>query len=207
METDSRQAHWETTYTSKGEGNVSWFQGSPQPSLALIEKAGASPSSAIVDVGGGASRLADSLLERGFQNLTVLDLSAAALALAQARLGRDAARVQWVVADATTWQPPQVYDIWHDRAAFHFLVEDADRAAYVSRLRRSLNPGGHAIIATFALDGPEKCSGLPVMRYDEGRLSQTLGSAFQALSTQRHEHTTPWGATQAYQFSLYRHAS
>ena len=207
MDTDRRQEHWQATYTAKGEHDLSWFQATPQPSLGLIEQAGPTPFSAIVDIGGGASNLVDSLLEQGFHDITVLDLSLAALVAARTRLGTKAESVRWIVADVTTWEPPQTYDVWHDRATFHFLVNEADRAAYLAHLTQYLKPGGHAIIATFAPDGPEKCSGLPVRRYDADSLSQTLGPAFQRVSTQRHAHTTPWGAQQAFQFSVFRRAS
>ena len=205
----SRQAHWENVYTTKGEAEVSWFQQSPAPSLDLIVQAGATRESAIIDIGGGASRLVDNLVEQGFEDVTVLDLSAAALAAARSRLeghfGGSAQKARWIVADATTWEPARVYDIWHDRAAFHFLTDPADRAAYIDRLRRGLRIGGHAIIATFALDGPEKCSGLPVARYDGASLGGTLGPAFELIHTERHQHSTPWEARQNFQFSVFRH--
>ena len=202
----SRQAHWENVYTTKGEHEVSWFQQSPAPSLELIAQAGAVSGSAIIDIGGGASRLVDHLVEQGFEDVTVLDLSVAALKAAKARLGARADRVHWLVEDATIWQPARQYDIWHDRAAFHFLTDTADRAAYIERLTRGLKAGGHAIIATFALDGPEKCSGLPVARYDGASLARTLGAAFRLLHTQRREHATPWDSRQIFQFSVFRRA-
>jgi SAM-dependent methyltransferase len=204
MEDAGRQAHWENVYTTKRENEVSWFQQSPAPSLELIVRAGAVSNSAIIDIGGGASRLVDKLVEQGFEDVTVLDLSGAALAAARRRLGTGAERVNWIVADATTWEPVKPYDIWHDRAAFHFLTEASDRAAYVARLGRGLKIGGHAIIATFALDGPEKCSGLPVARYDSASLGQTLGTMFKLIHTQRHEHATPWYSRQIFQFSIFR---
>ena len=204
MEGEGRQSHWENVYTSKGENEVSWFQENPAPSLALIAEIGAAPASAIIDIGGGASRLVDHLIERGFQDVTVLDLSAAALEAAKARLGERASRAHWLVADATTWQPSRMLRFWHDRAAFHFLTEESDRAAYIERLRQALKIGGHAIIATFALDGPEKCSGLPVERYDAARLGQTLGSGFKLLRSQRNDHATPWGSHQRFQFSVFQ---
>jgi SAM-dependent methyltransferase len=203
----SRQAHWENVYATKGENEVSWFQQSPAPSLDLIVQAGAVRNSAIIDIGGGASRLVDHLVEQGFEDVTVLDLSDAALTAAKARLGAPADRVQWLVADATIWEPAKRYDIWHDRAAFHFLTDANDRAAYVARLTRGLKAGGHAIIATFALDGPEKCSGLPVARYDSASLGRTLGTTFKLVHTQRHEHATPWGSRQVFQFSVFRRES
>jgi len=204
MGDSGRQAHWENVYTTKSENEVSWFQQSPAPSLELIVQAGAVSTSAIIDIGGGASRLVDNLIAQGFEDVTVLDLSGAALAAAKNRLGVDAGRVSWIVADATTWEPARVYDIWHDRAAFHFLTDPSDRAAYIARLKRGLKIGGHAIIATFALDGPEKCSGLPVARYDSASLGRTLGAMFKLVHTQRHEHATPWGSRQLFQFSVFR---
>ncbi|WP_425905470.1 class I SAM-dependent methyltransferase [Nitrobacter sp. TKz-YC02] len=206
MQSASRQAHWENVYTKKGENEVSWFQESPAQSVELIAELGASPDAAIVDIGGGASRLVDSLVAKGFRAVTVLDLSESALKTAQARLGQDSALVRWLVADVTTWEPTQEYDVWHDRAAFHFLTEDKDRVAYVARLRRALKVGGHVIIATFALDGPEKCSGLPVVRYDAESLGQVLGTEFRLVHTLRHEHATPWGSQQFFQFSVFQRA-
>ncbi|MEH2608380.1 class I SAM-dependent methyltransferase [Bradyrhizobium sp. AZCC 1693] len=204
----SRRAHWENVYTTKGENEVSWFQQIPAPSLELIVQAGATSKSAIIDIGGGASRLVDHLVEQGFEDITVLDISGAALKVAKSRLesrvGASAGRVSWIVADATTWEPAKPCDIWHDRAAFHFLTEASDRAAYVACLGRGLKIGGHAIIATFALDGPEKCSGLPVVRYDSASLGRTLGTAFKLVHTQRHEHATPWDSRQIFQFSVFR---
>lgn len=204
MENEPRQVHWEDVYASKGENEVSWFQENPAPSLELIEQAGATPASAIIDVGGGASRLVDNLIEKGFGDVTVLDLSEAALEAAKRRLGNRAAKIHWIVADATTWDPSKAYDIWHDRAAFHFLTEPGDRTGYIARLARALKIGGHAVIATFALDGPEKCSGLPAVRYDAGSLGRTLGPTFRPLGTRRHQHVTPWGSQQVFQFSVFR---
>jgi SAM-dependent methyltransferase len=204
MSTAGGQAHWEGIYTTKGETEVSWFQETPAPSLELMALIGATRRSAIIDIGGGASRLVDSLLSQGCLDVTVLDLSQAALAAAKARLGDKAKEIAWVVADVTTWEPSRTYDVWHDRATFHFLTDLADQAAYVDRLRRALRRGGHAIIGTFALDGPEKCSGLPVVRYDANSLRAVLGEEFVLIDTRRHEHVTPSGATQRFQFSTFR---
>ena len=204
MQGKNRRAHWQYMYAAKGEREVSWFQDVAQPSLALVEEVG-SQSSAVIDIGGGASRLADLLLQRGFLDLTVLDLSSAALAAAKARMGNEARRIHWIVADVTNWEPSRTYDVWHDRATFHFMVAESDRACYLSRLDRSLKPGGYAIIATFAPDGPEQCSGLPVRRYDAATLAQTLGAGFQLISSRRHEHVTPWDAAQPFQFCVFRH--
>jgi SAM-dependent methyltransferase len=204
MTAPDREAHWQKVYLEKSEQQVSWTQASPEPSLGLIERFAPAPQAAIVDIGGGASRLVDALCEHGYEAVTVLDLSGAALAAAKARLGPRGAGVQWIAADVTRWEPPHPFDLWHDRAAFHFLVEAVDRQAYLDRLIRGVKAGGHAIIATFALDGPEKCSGLPVQRYDPAGLSEVVGGAFELVAQQRHRHTTPWGAVQSFQFSVLR---
>lgn len=198
------KTHWQQVYLNKGEREVSWTQTSPEPSLGLIEKFAASRQASIVDIGGGASRLVDALCERGYHGVTVLDLSEAALKSAQQRLRDRAAGIQWIVADATAWEPAQAFDLWHDRAAFHFLVDARDREAYVSRLSRGVKPGGHAIIATFAPDGPERCSGLPVQRYDPAALAEALGDVFDLIEHEAHRHVTPWGAVQSFQFSVLR---
>jgi len=200
----NRQAHWQNVYKEKGENQVSWFQERPAISLELIEAAGAEPGSAFIDIGGGASRLVDALIENGYRDLTVLDLSDSAVSIAKMRLGQSAATVKWIVADVTQWEPPSRYDLWHDRAAFHFLTEAADRTAYIERLKRALRVGGHAIIGTFALDGPERCSGLPVVRYDAAQLSLMLRPSFTLVDVRRHEHKTPWGAIQQFQFGVFR---
>jgi SAM-dependent methyltransferase len=202
----SRKAHWENVYTTKGEREVSWFQENPVPSLELIALAGLSAGASIIDIGGGASRLVDALVERKIGRITVLDLSAAALDAAKERLGDRGAGVEWVVADVTTWEPLQTYDLWHDRAAFHFLTDASDRSAYVGYLKRAVRSGGHVILGTFAPDGPERCSGLPIMRYDAGILGTILGTDFELVDSRRHDHTTPWGAVQRFQFSTFRRA-
>jgi 2-polyprenyl-3-methyl-5-hydroxy-6-metoxy-1,4-benzoquinol methylase len=199
-----RRAHWESVYTIKEETEVSWFQESPTISLDLIRETGTRVGASIIDIGGGASRLVDALMNQGFEAVTILDLSQKALEITKARLGALGAKVKWIVADVTTWEPPQTYDVWHDRAAFHFLTEPADRAAYAERVSRAVRPGGHVIIGTFALDGPERCSGLPVVRHDAASLGEILGGAFELMETRRHGHQTPMNATQWFQFSRFR---
>jgi trans-aconitate methyltransferase len=199
-----RHDHWENVYASKGENQVSWFQETPAISLDLIGLVGAVPGSGIIDIGGGTSRLVDCLVSQGYEDVTVLDLSEAALAAARSRLGDRARQVTWIAADVTIWEPARTYDVWHDRAAFHFLTGREDQAAYVARLRRALRPGGHAIIGTFAPDGPERCSGLLVSRYDAASLAATFGRGFELIDARRNEHVTPWGATQKFQFSTFR---
>jgi SAM-dependent methyltransferase len=199
-----RKAHWENVYITKGEREVSWFQEDPAPSLELIALAGLSADASIIDIGGGASRLVDALVERNVRQITVLDLSTAALDAARQRLGDTGSVVKWVVADVTAWEPTQTYDLWHDRAAFHFLTNQADQSAYADRLKQAVNAGGHVIIGTFALDGPERCSGLPIVRHDAASLSAILGADFKLIDARRHVHATPWGVTQRFQFSMFR---
>jgi SAM-dependent methyltransferase len=203
MSNTDRQAHWQNVYATKSEKEVSWFQEKPAPSLDLIAATGISGDAAIIDVGGGASRLVDSLLDKGFRRVTILDLSATALDEAKGRLGRRADGVDWIAADITIWEPSRTYDLWHDRAAFHFLTEPADRDAYIVRLKKAVRPGGHVIIATFAADGPERCSGLPIVRYDPEALARTLGPGFELAESRRHDHVTPGGSTQRFQFSRF----
>lgn len=199
-----RTTHWQNVYATKSETEVSWFQASPAISLEMIRAASPDRAAAIIDIGGGASRLVDALLQGGYRNLTVLDLSANALDIAKKRIGATASTVDWIVADATTWRPAKTWDVWHDRAAFHFLTDPRDRAAYVERLRSAVAPGGHVIIATFAPGGPEKCSGLPVQRHDSASLSAELGPEFELVETRGETHHTPWHSTQAFQFSRFR---
>jgi 2-polyprenyl-3-methyl-5-hydroxy-6-metoxy-1,4-benzoquinol methylase len=198
-----RTAHWEGVYSTKAENQVSWFQEKAALSIEFIKETGAAKDAAIIDIGGGASRLVDALLADGFSSLAVLDLSRASLETARQRLGSAAGKVDWIVADVTTWQPARRYDIWHDRAAFHFLTDPADRAAYLERLRAALAPNGQVIIGTFALDGPEKCSGLPVQRYDSTTLARELGPSFRLAATRSEHHRTPWNSVQAFQFSRF----
>ena len=199
-----RTTHWDNVYATKGEAEVSWFQNSPAISIEMIRAANPDRDADIIDIGGGASRLADALLQDEYRNLTVLDLSANALEAAKKRIGAAAPAVDWIVADVTTWRPVKAYDVWHDRAAFHFLTDPRDRAAYVERLRSAVAADGHVIIATFAPDGPQTCSGLRVQRYDSTSLSRELGPEFELVETRRDTHHTPWHSTQAFQFSRFR---
>lgn len=198
-----RSTHWDQVYATKGEAEVSWYQDSPTISLAMIRAAGFDRDAAIIDIGSGASRLVDALLQDGYRNIAVLDLSANALEATRKRIGHAASVVDWIVADATTWRPTKTYDVWHDRAAFHFLTDPRDRAAYVERLRSALVPGGQVIIGTFAPDGPEKCSSLPVQRHDSTSLAAELGPEFELVETRSETHRTPWDSTQAFQFSRF----
>ncbi len=207
MSTPRRQAHWQNVYQKKGERDVSWFQESPTISLDLIRATGVGSDASIIDVGGGASRLVDALISEGFRSITVLDLSEKALSMTRDRLGAQAERANWIAADVTTWQPTQTYDVWHDRAAFHFLMEPNDRTAYAECVWKAVRPGGHVIIGTFALDEPERCSGLPIVRHNAASLGDMLGSSFRLVETRRHDHQTPSGTIQRFQFSSFVRAN
>lgn len=191
---------WDATYRERGD-DVSWFETSPDTSLELIQELGLERSAAIVDIGGGASTLVDHLLDEGFGELTVLDVSDVALERARTRLG-GGRTVDWVQADVLAWEPTRTFELWHDRAVFHFLTEPAARRSYLDRLRRSVTTGW-ALIATFAPDGPESCSGLPVQRYSADDLAQVL-EGFDVVATRRHVHTTPWGAEQPFTYVVAR---
>jgi SAM-dependent methyltransferase len=205
--TTDREDHWRKVYTDKQPEDVSWYQPTPEQSLLALDRSGAAPSQSLIDIGGGASTLVDALLARGWDDLTVLDIAAPALTAAQARVGDAGAGVDWAVADITEWQPARSYDIWHDRAVFHFLTEPQQRAAYLRALGEGLAKGGLAIFATFALDGPEKCSGLTVERYDAGKLAATLGPQFTLETSWRDEHLTPWASAQAFTWCVFRRAT
>lgn len=196
-----RKEHWERVYTTKGEQDVSWFETLPKISLEMLESAGVTRDTCVLDVGGGDSRLIDHLAARGMDCLAVLDVSGAALQRARARLGATATVPVWIEADVTGDWTLKPMDVWHDRAVFHFLTTADDRAAYLTHMREILTVNGSAIIATFAPDGPEKCSGLPVARYSPESLAATLGPSYRLLESRRHVHHTPWGTTQAFQYS------
>lgn len=174
-------------------------------SLDLIQRAAPDRTSAIIDVGGGASRLVGGLLDAGYRHITVLDLAPDALALARAHAGEQANSVRWMAADILSAElPAAAYDVWHDRAAFHFLTDKSDRTRYVAQAERALRPGGHVVMATFAPDGPLRCSGLDVVRYSAESLAEELGAGFQLLDTVRDDHQTPSGTVQRFQYSLLR---
>ena len=197
MSTD-RKAHWERIYQEKKEQDTSWFQPRPETSLALIETTGEPLDAAIIDVGGGSSRLVDHLLEQGRHNISVLDISGSALAKTRRRLGTRADEVNWLETDLLDGSVGGPYRVWHDRAVFHFLTEAEDRDRYLAQLKTSLAPGGHCIIATFGPQGPEACSGLPVRRYSPRMLAETLGDTFELVETREEQHRTPAGKIQSF---------
>lgn len=194
--------HWDEVYRSKEVTAVSWYQPSPEPSLQLLERFGAGPESSFIDVGGGASTLVDVLIERGWPDLTILDIAAPALEASQTRLGEASDAVTWKVADIVTWEPPRRYDIWHDRAVFHFLTKADDRESYRRALIAGTKPDSLVIMATFALNGPERCSGLIVQRYSSDTLLHELGSSFDLLTAQVENHTTPGGSEQVFNWCV-----
>jgi SAM-dependent methyltransferase len=201
-----RQSHWNHVYQTKSPTEVSWFEAEPRISLELIDSV-ASVNSRVIDVGGGASRLVDCLLDAGYGQVAVLDVSAAALETARVRLGDRASRAQWIVADIVECDSLGQFDVWHDRAVFHFLTEAAERRKYVDLAARTVPAGGHVILGTFALEGPEKCSGLNVRRYDAASLASELGPRFTLVRELSHTHTTPTQKTQAFIFCVFQRSS
>ena len=196
------QEHWDQVYSTKRETEVSWFQAHPERSLELIRAAASTVSASILDVGGGASRLVDELVGLGFSDLTVLDVSHSALDRAKTRLGRRSDDVAWIVADVTRWMPERTWDVWHDRAVFHFLTTAKDQNAYITALEAATKSGSTAIISTFALDGPDRCSGLPVQRYSPATLATRIGPRFQMVFQASEAHTTPSGSTQRFSYAV-----
>jgi 2-polyprenyl-3-methyl-5-hydroxy-6-metoxy-1,4-benzoquinol methylase len=193
------RAHWEKVYGAKAPDQVSWFRPHLQTSLALIERAASDQSASIIDVGAGASTLVDDLIEAGYCNLTVLDISQVAIEVAKSRLGEASKSIQWLRADVTGENfPAHSYDVWHDRAVFHFLTKPEEWLAYVRNVAWAVKPGGHVIVSTFGPEGPEKCSGLDVMRYDAKSLHQEFGSRFRLVESSRELHHTPFGTTQQF---------
>jgi len=204
MTVDSKR-HWENVYLTKSADAVSWYQPTARRSLELVRRVASDLTTPVIDVGGGASVLVDDLLHAGYSDLTILDLSAAALATARARLGNNSARVRWIEADVRTAQFSEArYGVWHDRAVFHFLTDAHDRAAYVSQVKLAVRPGGYVLVSTFGPDGPERCSGLEVCRYSSDELHTEFGPGFVVVATDEEVHETPSGAHQAFIYCLCR---
>lgn len=193
-----RKEHWENVYSTRPSTQVSWYQSKPGLSLRLIRDTGLDKGLPLIDVGGGASTLADTLSDEGYQAITVLDVSASALAHARNRLGEKADGIQWIETDITAFESPDRYQLWHDRAVFHFLTDKADRAKYVETMNRTLLSGAHVIIMTFAIGGPQKCSGLDIVQYDAGKLQAELGHGFELLDSGHETHKTPAGGEQEF---------
>ena len=205
--TSDRRDHWENIYGARHPGEVSWHQETPALSLELIRRSGVSEGGRMIDVGGGASRLADSLVAAGYTQVSVLDISPRALAHARERMGARAKQVNWIEADITSFVPVETYDVWHDRAVFHFLTEESDRQKYADCALRSLKPGGALILAVFAPDAPETCSGLPVRRYDASLVRDAFGDAFELVREAAETHATPWKTEQKFGYFLFKKKS
>jgi hypothetical protein len=203
MAADSTTSHWDDTYAA-GEITRSWYQQHPGMSLRMLDAAGIRADASVIDVGGGASPLAGALLERGFRDVTVLDISAAGMAYARQHLGARAGQVQWLVADVRTWAPGRRYRVWHDRAVFHFLIIAEERRQYLDVLESATEPGALAVFGCFAPDGPRQCSGLPVARYAAHDLAGELGRRWTLISQDREEHHTPAGAIQPFTWAALR---
>lgn len=200
-----RRSHWQAVYQSKRPDQVSWYQPHARRSLALIRQVAPETTAAILDVGGGASTLVDDLIAAGYAQVTVLDVSAAALAQSRERLGTSAQQVRWLEADVLDAQLADAgIDVWHDRAVFHFLTDPNDRRRYVEQVRHALVPRGHVVIATFAEDGPTRCSGLEVQRYSPASLQDVFGAGFERVHDEREVHVTPAGGEQAFTYCVLR---
>lgn len=200
-----KKAHWESVYQTKSPESVSWYAPHLLTSVNYIRSAAPDKRSAIIDVGGGESTLVDDLLVAGYTRITVMDISAIALRVARERLGQRGDQARWQAADILEAElQPATFDIWHDRAVFHFLTTDAQREKYVAQVLRALKPGGFAIVGTFGPDGPDKCSGLPVSRYAPGELHSRFGDPFELVESATEMHTTPWGAPQQFVYCFCR---
>ena len=196
--------NWENVYGQKKPVEVSWYQVEPTVSLKIIASTEIDYAAKIIDVGGGASVLVDKLLDQGFQNLTVLDISPKAIHYAQERLGRRAENVSWIEADVTEFEFSVQYDFWHDRAVFHFLTDAEDRTKYMRRLEEALKPGGHIVIAAFAIDGPPKCSGLDIERYSLEKMKNEFGDSFKLVNSVSEVHITPWNKEQKFIYCFFK---
>jgi SAM-dependent methyltransferase len=205
MRSMSGQAHWDAVYRTKSTNEVSWYRPHLDRSLEFIAAASLPAAAAIIDVGGGAATLVDDLLDRGFSDMTVLDLAPAAIERAKERLGDRAARVKWIIGDVTeVGLPEHSIDFWHDRAVFHFLRDEEARRRYVASVRRAVKPGGHVLVATFGPEGPERCSGLEVVRFTEEGIHAEFGGAFRKVASTTESHTTPWGSVQQFVYCYCR---
>jgi 2-polyprenyl-3-methyl-5-hydroxy-6-metoxy-1,4-benzoquinol methylase len=193
----TRRSHWDDVYARVEPTSVSWYQSSPVTSLELVAELGVPTSARVIDVGGGASHLVDELVSRGYDDVSVLDVSSSAIEMARSRVGTTSP-VRWITEDVVSWTPTRDYDLWHDRAVFHFLVDPKDRDRYLRKLHAALNPGGSVVVATFSHDGPPTCSGLPVAHYDADELSALLGERFETIAVRKEGHRTPAGVEQPF---------
>lgn len=198
------KSHWENIYSEKEFRETSWYQGKPETSLEIIEALNLSKDAEIIDVGGGDSYLVDNLLHLGYTNLNVLDISVNAIERAKDRIGEISKEVKWIVSDASEFTPDRKFDLWHDRAAFHFLTDEKRIRAYISSLNSSLKPGGYLILGTFSENGPDKCSGIQIKKYSKKDMESLMQNDFQMLDFKNVDHVTPWNAVQNFNFGLFR---
>lgn len=204
MENFNRKQHWENIYQTKQLNEVSWYQAIPETSLDFIKQFNVPLTAKIIDIGGGDSFLVDSLLDLGYQNVTVLDISAAAIERAKNRLGKKAANVKWIVADAANFKPTEKYDFWHDRAAFHFLTDEQEISNYLNTAQQSINPTGVLVIGTFSEQGPKKCSGIEIKQYSENSMTERLNHFFEKIKCITINHKTPFDTIQNFVFCSFR---
>ena len=204
MQNFDRKEHWENIYKTREINEVSWYQPNPETSLSFIRKTGIDRSSRIIDIGGGDSFLADHLHELGFENISVRDISGSALKRAQKRLGSAASKVKWIQADVAEFDPGETYDLWHDRAAFHFLTSENEIQSYIKAVKHALPAGGYLIVGTFSEEGPGKCSGIEISRYSQAQLSHRFGKDFETQYCQRTDHQTPSGKLQNFSFCSFQ---
>lgn len=203
-ETSFRKKHWENVYGTNADHQVSWYQEVPETSINLIKELNLNKEAAIIDVGGGNSNLTAHLLKQGFNDLTVLDISAKALERTRGKMGSEAARVNWIVSDVLAFEPERKYDLWHDRATFHFLTRADDVAGYIARVCQAIKPGGYLVLGTFSKSGPEKCSGLNITQYSADELQQLFGEHFTMVNSLDAVHQTPFNTEQEFVFAVFR---
>ena len=204
MENFDRKKHWENIYTTKEPTEVSWYQPRPATSLDLIKTLQLPTTAKIIDVGGGDSLLVDHLLDLGYTEITVLDISAVAIEKAKYRLGEKAQQVIWIVSDVTEFKPATKYDCWHDRAAFHFLTTEKDIETYIHLAEKNINPGGYLLIGTFSTEGPTKCSGIQIKQYSEASMTEIFSKSFKKMQCMHIDHRTPFGTNQNFIFCYFR---
>ena len=204
MDTFDREQHWDTIYNNKSMQEVSWYQPIPKPSLYLIKSFKLPLDAKIIDIGGGDSFLVDNLIELGFNDITVLDISAKAIEKAQLRLGDKAKTIKWIVSDAADFKPTEVYDLWHDRAAFHFLTDANEIDNYIATVNANINPEGYLVIATFSEQGPKKCSGIDIKQYSKERMQSRFNDGFELINSFIHDHTTPFNTVQNFLYCSFK---
>ncbi len=206
MEKFDRKKHWENIYQTKDLQEVSWYQPTPSTSLDFLTRLKVPTTAKVIDVGGGDSFLVDHLLDMGYQDVTVLDISAAAISRAKQRLGERANQVKWIVADVVSFEPTETYDLWHDRAAFHFLTDEADIATYLHTAKENIHPNGYLVLGTFSDQGPKKCSGIAIKQYSASSMTERLNGLFEKIECRTFDHLTPFDTIQNFTFCSFKQA-